>query len=85
MFSGGIKKTSVKECVKERFLCVDNFWSLNPECEKRYFIVQKGAKIKIQKGSTIKIQNSSTIKIQNRSTIKIQNSSTIKIRNSLTL
>ena len=45
----GIKKTSVIECVKKLFLCVDNFWSVNLECQESYLIFQKISKIKIQK------------------------------------
>ena len=63
----GIKKTSVIECVKKHFLCVDNFWSVSFECQKSYLILQKISKIKIQKGSKIKTQKGSTIKIQNSS------------------
>ena len=84
MFSEGIKKPIIMKCNK-RLLCVDNFLSVNLECDKSYLIVQKGSKFKIQKGSTIKIQNSFTIKIQISPTIKIQNSSTIKLQNSSTL
>ena len=51
MFSGGINNASVMKCIKMRFLCVDNFWSMNLECEASYLIVQKSFKIKIQKGS----------------------------------
>ena len=67
----GIKKIIVMKCYKKPLLCVDNFRSVNLECEESYLIVQKGSKIKIQEGSKIKIQKVSKIKIQNSSTIKI--------------
>ena len=99
MFSGSIKRRVSWNVLRSIFFCVDNFWSVNLECEKisvqkaSKIKKQKGSKIKIGKGSSIRIQNSftikirysSTIKIQNRSTIKIQNFSTMKIQNSSTL